>query len=78
MKPYQNIGIGKVVLPVGSNLPLAANVPYVQFKAIRCYGFNIESGRRSYLRNSGKHIGKAKSYLLNYTYGCNIFGCQLL
>ena len=46
---YQNIGIFEIVSPIGSDLPLSANVPDVEFESWWLNRFDIESLRWCYV-----------------------------
>lgn len=74
---YQNICIGKVVLPIGPYFPLTANIPYIQFEPICCYGFDVKSRGGRHLRSIGTTIRKAKTHLFQNTHRCYILGSQL-
>lgn len=40
---HQHISVFKVVSPVRPNLPLASNIPNVEFKSLRLDALNVES-----------------------------------
>lgn len=44
---HQHISVFKVVPPVRSDLPLASNVPNIQFKTLRLDALNVESLERT-------------------------------
>lgn len=49
--PYQYVGELEIVSPVRSDLALAADVPDVEFHAVRLHGFYVESLRRRDVRH---------------------------
>lgn len=60
---HQHICVFKVISPVRPDLPLAANVPNVQFKTLRLDTFNVEALEQTQNSKQVKDISPASPIL---------------